>query len=84
MGFRGRYLGLRGIRYGNWRRLHSEELHEFYPSPNIVQVLESKRMRWVGHVTCMGERRDWELVGKPEPRQRGHLGDLGLDGRISQ
>jgi len=42
-------------------------------------VLKSKRMGWVGHVTCMGERRDTYrvLVGKPELRESGHLGDLG-------
>ena len=24
-----------------------------YPSPNIVRVIKSKRMRWVGHVECL-------------------------------
>jgi len=47
-------------------------------------VLKSKRKGWVGHITCMGERRDAyrELVGKPEVRERGHLGDRGLDGKM--
>lgn len=64
--------------------MHSEELNDFYSSPNIIHVLKSKRMEWVGHMTCMGERRDAdrELVGKPEVRERGHLGDLGLDGKM--
>jgi hypothetical protein len=42
--------------------------------PNIIQVIKSRRMRWVGHVACMGERRDVYrvLVGKPEvKRSRG-------------
>jgi hypothetical protein len=35
-----------------WRRLHNEELHELYSSPNIIQVIKSGRMRWAGHVAC--------------------------------
>jgi hypothetical protein len=28
-----------------WRRLHNEELQSLYPSPNIIRVIESRRMR---------------------------------------
>jgi len=35
--------------------LHNDELHSLYSSPNIVRVIKSRRMRWVGHVACMGE-----------------------------
>ena len=41
---------------GEWRKLHNEELNDLYCSPNIVWVIKS-RMRWVGHVARMGERR---------------------------
>ena len=56
---------------GEWRRLHNEELNDLYSSPNIVRVIKSRRMRWVGHVARMGEEREVYrvLVGKPEGRR---------------
>jgi hypothetical protein len=39
------------------RRLHNEELHNLYASPNIIRVIELRRMRWEGHVTRMGKMR---------------------------
>ena len=48
--------------------MHNEELNDLYSSPNIVRVINSRRMRWVGHVARMGEERGVYsfLVGKPE------------------
>ena len=43
---------------GEWRRLHNVELSDLYSSPNIVRVIKSRRMRWAGHVVCMGEERE--------------------------
>ena len=56
---------------GEWRRLHNEELNDLYSSPNIVRVIKSRRMRWVGHVARMGEERGVYrvLVGKLEGKR---------------
>ena len=56
---------------GEWSRLHNEELNDLYCSPNIVRVIKSRRMRWVGYVASMGDRRGvlGVLVGKPEARR---------------
>jgi hypothetical protein len=80
---------------GSWRNLHNDELHSLYSSPNIVRVIKSRRMRWVGHVARMGQGRGVYrvLVGRPEskrpvgrPRRRWEdnikmdLREIGIDG----
>jgi hypothetical protein len=35
---------------GDWRKLHDEELHDLYSSPNIIQLIKSRKMRWAEHV----------------------------------
>ena len=56
---------------GEWRKLYNEELNNLYSSPNIVRMIKSRRMRWVGYVAHMGEGRGVYrvLVGKPERRR---------------
>ena len=56
---------------GEWRKLHNEELNYLYSSPNIMQVIKSRRMRWAEHVARMEEGRGVHkvLVGKPEGKR---------------
>jgi hypothetical protein len=80
---------------GSWRKLHNDELHSLYSSPNIVRVIISRRMRWAGHVARTGEGRGVYrvFVGRPEgkrplgrPRRRWEdkikmdLREIGIDG----
>jgi hypothetical protein len=56
---------------GGWRKLHNEELHNLYSLSHTIRVIISRRMRWTGHVGCMGEKRNAfrVLVGNPEGRR---------------
>ena len=59
---------------GEWRKLHNEELTDLYSSSNIVRVIKSRRMRWAGHVACIGERRSVYRVSVGKPEGNGPLG----------
>jgi hypothetical protein len=63
---------------GERRKLHNEELHNLYLSPDIIRQIKSRRMRWAGHVARMGEERKVNkvLVGKLEGK-----GPLGIPRR---
>jgi hypothetical protein len=56
---------------GEWRKLHNEELCDLYLPPSIIRRIKSRRMRWVGHVARMGEKRNAYklLVRKPEGKR---------------
>jgi hypothetical protein len=56
---------------GDWRKLHNEELHNLYSSPNILRMIKSRRMRWAWNVARMGETRNaYRIsVGKPEGKR---------------
>jgi len=61
-------------------KIHNKKLYDLYCSPNIVQAIESRRMRWAGNVARMGERREEFWWGNL--RKRDHLEDPGVNGRI--
>jgi hypothetical protein len=90
-----RIFGPRREEDGSWRILHNDELHNLYFSPNIVRVIQARRMRWAGHVARMGEGRGVYrvLVGRLEgkrplgrPRRRWEdinkmdVREIGIDG----
>jgi hypothetical protein len=77
-------------------KLHNDELHSLYSSPNIVRVFKSRKIRWVGHVARTGEGRGVYrvLVGKAEGKRplekarcrwedniKMDLREIGTDGR---
>jgi hypothetical protein len=83
------------VMVSTWRKLHNDELHSLYSSPNIVRVIKSRRMRLAGHVARMGDGRCvyGVLVRRPEgkrllgrPRRRWennikiNLREIGIDG----
>jgi hypothetical protein len=53
---------------GDWRKLHNGKLQNLYSSPDIIRQIKSRRLRWVGHVGCMGEGKNEyrALVVKPK------------------
>jgi hypothetical protein len=80
---------------GEWRKLHNGELHNLYSSPNIIRQINSRRMRWAGHVARMieertvyrflvGERKGKRPLGRPRRRRedgiRMDLREIGLGG----
>jgi hypothetical protein len=51
----------------NWNR---PDDHNLYSSPDIIRVIKSRRMRWVGHVVHMGETRNaYKMVRNPEGKR---------------
>jgi hypothetical protein len=65
-----------------WRKIHIEELNDLYSSPNTIWVIKSRRMRWVRHVAHIRERIGAYMVLVGKVRERDHLEDPGVDGRI--
>jgi hypothetical protein len=68
---------------GSWRKLYNDELHSLYFSPNIVRVIKSRRMRWVGHVARMGRGEVFTRFWLGGSKVRDHWVDLGVGGRIT-
>jgi hypothetical protein len=69
---------------GGWRRQHNEESFVTYVSSNVIRMIKSKRMRWVGHVAHVGEMRNSYNIlvekhdgksplGRPRRRQENNI-----------
>jgi hypothetical protein len=69
--------------YRERRRLYNEEIYDHYSSQNVIWVIQSRRMRRVGHVAHMGDRRGANGFWRRKLGDRDHLEDLCLYGRIT-
>jgi hypothetical protein len=76
------FFPLQYLCFGEWRKLHNEELNDLYSSPNrsIVRMIKLGRMRWAGPTLRVWERDTGFWLG--HLTERDHLGDPGVDGRI--
>jgi hypothetical protein len=80
-----RIFGLKKEEDRSWKKMHNDELHSLYSSPNFVRMIKSRRMRWAGHVARMGGGRGEVFTGfwLGGPKVRDHWEDLGVGGRIT-
>jgi hypothetical protein len=67
---RGKFGPKRGGVTGEWRKLHSGELHNLYSSTDIIRQIKSRRIRWAGHVARMGEVRNVHMALWESPREK--------------
>jgi len=67
----------------SWRRLHDEELLNFYAPLNtrIIRMTNSRRMKREGHVARMGVTRNIYTIFFGKPEGKNHSEDLGVDTR---
>ena len=72
----------RGEVTGERRRLHNQQLYDLYCSPNIIQVIKSRKMRWAVNLARVGRGEVYTRFWWGNLRERDHFEDAGLDGRI--
>ena len=65
---------------GEWRKLHSVELHDLYFPPIIIRVTKSRRMRWAGHVARVGEEKWYRVLARETLRRETVLKSEALMG----
>jgi len=67
---------------GEWRKLHNEELNDFYFSLNIIRVIKSRRMWWVGHVARTGSVEAYAEIRRGNLSKKYLLEDPHINGKI--
>jgi hypothetical protein len=67
---------------GSQRKLHNDELHSLYSSPNTVRVIKSRRMRW-GDTHAQGRGEVFTGFWLGGPKVSDHWEDLGIGGKIT-
>jgi hypothetical protein len=52
---------------GGRRKLHNEDIHKVYSSPNIIRIIKPRMMIWAGNIACMSNTKNVYkiLIGKP-------------------
>jgi hypothetical protein len=73
---------MRNVVTRGWKKLHSEELHNLYSSPNIIRMIRPRSMRQAGYVACMGIREMHKKFWLESLKGRYHSEDIHIDGRI--
>jgi hypothetical protein len=79
----GKIFGPKRDEDGSWRKLHNDELHSLYSSPNIVRVIKSRRIRLAGHVARIGRGEVFTGFWLGGSKARDHWEDLGVGERIT-
>jgi hypothetical protein len=75
-----RIFGPKSEEDGLWRKLHNDELYSLCSSLNNIGVIKSRRMRWAGHVACMGWGEVFTGFWSGGPKVRDHWEDIGIGG----
>jgi hypothetical protein len=78
-----RIFGPKRMESGSWINLHIDELHRLHSSPNIVRVINSRGMRWAGHVARREEGRGVYGVLVGGPKVKLHWEDLSIGGMVT-
>jgi hypothetical protein len=69
---------------GGWKTLHNEKLLILYVSPNIIRTVKSRRIRWAGHVTRIGDTKNHTCTKfwSENPKRRDYSQNEGTNGKI--